>query len=208
MNSIYDFIITPKEGRYNNEIKVEDKTLIVNTNIEDHRLVSRNAIIISTPLAYSTKIKVGDEVIIHHNIFRRWYDIKGNERNSSQYFKENLYFCKPNQIYLYKKDNNWLPFMDRCFIMPLKDINPLTLDLEQKCIGILKIGNDELKASNINPGDLVGYKPGREWEFIIDNKRIYCMKSNDIVIKYEYKGNEEEYNPSWANSSKRVNQSC
>jgi len=27
------------------------------------------------------------------------------------------------------------------------------------------------------------------------------MKSNDIVIKYEYKGNETEYNPSWAQSS-------
>jgi hypothetical protein len=38
-------------------------------------------------------------------------------------------------------------------------------------------------------------------EFIVDKKRIYCMKSNDIVIKYEYKGNEEEYNPSWASSN-------
>jgi hypothetical protein len=27
------------------------------------------------------------------------------------------------------------------------------------------------------------------------------MKSNDIVIKYEHQGNEEEYNPSWAHSS-------
>ena len=30
-------------SRYNNKIKVGDKTLIVNSNIEDHRLVSRNA---------------------------------------------------------------------------------------------------------------------------------------------------------------------
>jgi hypothetical protein len=27
------------------------------------------------------------------------------------------------------------------------------------------------------------------------------MKSNDIAIKYEYQGNEKEYNPSWAKSS-------
>ena len=47
----------------------------------------------------------------------------------------------------------------------------------------------------------MGYTPYGEWEFIIDNQRLYCMKSNDIVIKYEYKGNETEYNPSWANSS-------
>ena len=91
--------------------------------------------------------------------------------------------------------------MDRCFVMPIKDTNYLSNDKEQKCVGILKIGNKALEAYDINPGDLVGYKPGREWEFIIDSKRVYCMKSNDIVIKYEYKGNEEEYNPSWASSN-------
>lgn len=37
MNSIYDFIITPTNSRYNNKIKVGDKTLIVNSNIEDHK---------------------------------------------------------------------------------------------------------------------------------------------------------------------------
>ena len=200
MNSIYDFIITPKEGRYNNEVKIGDKTLIVNANIEDHRMVSKSAIVVSIPLAYTTCIKEGDEIMVHHNIFRRWYDVRGNERNSGQYFKENLYFCKPDQIYLHKKEDKWIPFMNRCFVMPIKDIDSLTLDVEKKCIGILKIGNNELEALDIHPGDLVGYKPGREWEFIIDNKRIYCMKSNDIVIKYEYQGNEEEYNPSWANS--------
>jgi len=201
MNSIYNFIIKPKNGRYNNEINIGDTTLVVNTNIEDHKMVSRHAIVVSTPIAYCTDIKEGDEVIIHHNIFRRWYDVRGNERNSSQYFKEDLYFCKPNQIYLYKKDDKWLPFLDRCFIMPIKDTDSLTLDLEKKCVGILKIGNKELEALDINPGDLVGYRPGREWEFIIDSKRIYCMESNDIIIKYEHKGNEEEYNPGWASSS-------
>ena len=201
MKSIYNFIITPKKGRYNNEIEIGDKTLIINANIEDHKMVSRHAVVVSTPLAYCTDIKAGDEIIIHHNIFRRWYDIKGNERNSGQYFKEDLYFCKPDQIYLRKDDDKWLPFMNRCFVMPIKDTDTLTLDMEKKCVGILKIGNKELEALDINPGDLVGYRPGREWEFVIDGKRIYCMKSNDIVIKYEYKGNEEEYNPGWASSS-------
>jgi len=200
MNSIYDFIIKPKEGRYNNEIEIGDKILIVNANIEDHRMVSKNAIVVSTPLAYTTGIKKGDEIMVHHNIFRRWYDVRGKERNSGQYFKEDLYFCKPNQLYLYKKDDQWVSFGERCFIKPLKNTDVLTNDIEQKHIGILKIGNPTLKALGINPGDLVGYKPGREWEFIIENQRVYCMKSNDIVIKYEYQGNEEEYNPSWANS--------
>ncbi len=201
MNSITDFIITPTNERYNNKISIGDKTLIINSNVEDHKMVSRHATVVSVPLAYNLNIKKGDEIIIHHNIFRRWYDVRGNQRNSSQYFKEDLFFCKPDQIYLYKKGDNWLPFMDRCFVMPIKDTNYLSNDKEQKCVGILKIGNKALEAYDINPGDLVGYKPGREWEFIIDSKRIYCMKSNDIVIKYEYKGNEEENNQSWANSN-------
>ena len=202
MNSIYDFIVTPTNERYNNKIKVGDKTLIVNSNIEDHKMVSRHATVVSVPLAYKTVIKKGDEIIIHHNIFRRWYDIRGKERNSSQYFKEDLYFCKPNQIYLHKKENNWVPFMNRCFVMPIKETDSLLTDIEKKCVGILKIGNNDLEALNINPGDLIGYTPYGEWEFVIDEERLYCMKSNDIVIKYENKGNEEEYNPSWASSSR------
>ena len=200
MNSVYDFIITPKEGRYNNEKKVGDKTLVLNTSIEDHKLVSKQAIIVAVPLAFKTILKVGDEVMVHHNIFRRWYDVKGKDRNSGQYFKEDLYFCKPDQVYLYKRNNKWLSIGQRCFVKPIKDTNSLTVDIEQKHIGILKIGNSSLEALGINPGDLIGYKSNREWEFIIDEDRLYCMKSNDIIIEYEYQGNEEEYNPSWTRS--------
>ena len=45
------------------------------------------------------------------------------------------------------------------------------------------------------------FKLIRKFDFIIDDQRLYCMKSNDIVIKYEYQGNEVENNPSWAKSS-------
>ena len=200
MNSIYDFIITPKNSRYNNTKTIGDKTLILNTSIEDHKLVSKEAIVVSVPLAFKTMLKPGDEIIVHHNIFRRWYDVRGKDRNSGQYFKEDLYFCKPDQLYLYKRKDKWLAIGQRCFIKPLKDNSVLNNETEIKHIGILKIGNSSLEALGINPGDLVGIKPGREWEFIIDDERLYCMKSNDIVIKYEHKGNEEEYNPSWAHS--------
>ena len=200
MHSIYSFIVSPKKKRYNNEITIGDKTLITNSNVEDHNLVSKQAVIISVPLMYKGDIKIGDEVMIHHNIFRRWYDQRGNQRNSSQYFKEDLYFCNIDQIYLYKNNNEWKALDDRCFIKPIKDTNQLSADIERKHIGILKIGNSFLEALEISAGDLVGFKPGREWEFIVDDERLYCMKSNNIVIKYEYQGNEEEYNPSWARS--------
>ena len=198
MRSVFDFIVKPVGSRYDNSIKVDDKELILNTKIESFKSVNNIAEVVAIPLAYKTDIKVGDTVVIHHNVFRRFYDMKGKQKNSRSYFKEDLYFVDPDQIYLYKTDTEWKSFGDRCFVKPLKNIDHLKLDKERKLIGILKYGNDSLKALEINPGDLVGYTPFGEYEFIIDNQRLYCMKSNDIVIKYGYKGDEEEYNPSWA----------
>jgi hypothetical protein len=207
MQSVFSFIVKPLGDRYNNKVKVNDKELILNTKIESFKSVNNLAEVVSTPLAYSTDIKKGDIVLIHHNVFRRFYDIRGNQKNSRAYFMDDLYFCDLDQIYLYKRENKWQTFGDRCFIKPLKNIDYLKLDKEQRLIGILKYGNDALNKLKINPGDLVGYTPFGEFDFIIDGERLYCMKSNDIVIKYEYKGDEAEYNPSWTQSGIGTDQS-
>lgn len=201
MNSLYDFIVEPIGERYNNTIEVDNLKLILNTKIESYKFVNKTAKVISVPLAYKTVIKPGDHVIIHHNVFRRYYDIKGKEKNSSKYFKDNLYFCQPDQIYMYKKQNEWKSFMDRCFVKPILNNDDLSLDKTKSLVGILRYGNSSLNELKIAPGDLVGYTPNSEWEFIIDNELLYCMKSNDIVIKYEHQGNEAKYNPSWTKSS-------
>ena len=198
MNSLYDFIVEPIGERYNNTIEVDNLKLILNTKIESYKFVNKTAKVISVPLAYKTVIKPGDHVIIHHNVFRRYYDIKGKEKNSSKYFKDNLYFCQPDQIYMYKKQNEWKSFMDRCFVKPILNNDNLSLDKTKSLVGILRYGNSSLNELKIAPGNLVGYTPNSEWEFIIDNELLYCMKSNDIVIKYEHQGNETKYNPAWA----------
>jgi len=201
MKSLYDFIVEPLGGKYNNTINIDGKSLVLNTKIESFKFVNRLAKVIKTPLAFNLDIKAGDIVVIHQNVFRTFYDMKGRKKKSRSYFKDNLYFCALDQIYLYKNSNGWNSFGDRCFIKPIKSKDNLTLDKEASLIGILKYGNSSLEALEINEGDVVGYTPNGEWEFIIDEERLYCMKSNDIVIKYEYQGNEEEYNPSWAHSS-------
>ena len=201
MRSIFSFIVKPVGERYNNKIKVDSKELIVNTKIESFKSVNNFAEVVATPLAYNTDIKVGDIILIHHNVFRVFYDIRGNKKNSRSYFKDDLYFCELDQIYLYKNTGKWKAFGDRCFVKPIKNKDYLNVDKEQKLIGILKYGNSSLEVLKIREGDLVGYTPYGEFDFVIDGKRLYCMKSNDIVIKYEYKGNEAEYNPSWTQSS-------
>ena len=201
MNSLYDFIVKPYGGRYDNSIKVGDKELVLNTKIETFKAVNNIAEVVAVPLAVRTNIKVGDKVIIHHNVFRVFYDMKGRKKNSRSLFKDNTFFASLDQIYMYGDLGNWKAFGDRCFVMPLKSKDFLTLDKEQKLIGILKYGNSSLEALKISPGDLVGYTPFGEFDFIIDDQRLYCMKSNDIVIKYEYQGDEVENNPSWASRS-------
>ena len=201
MKSLYDFIVEPLGDKYSNTVSVGDKKLVVNTKIENWKFVNRVARVVETPAAFSTPIKKGDTVVIHQNVFRTFYNIKGEKKKIRSWFKNNLYFCAVDQIYLYKNNNGWHTINDRCFVTPIKNTEDLTLDKEASLIGILKYSNKFLEALNINPGDLIGFTPNSEWEFLVDNKRLYCMKSNDIVIKYEYQGNEEEYNPSWASSS-------
>ncbi len=201
MKSLYDFIVEPLGDKYSNTVNIDGKSLVLNTKIESFKFVNRLAKVIKTPLAFNIDIKAGDIVVIHQNVFRTFYDMKGKKKKSRSFFKDNLYFCSIDQIYLYKNSNGWNSFGDRCFIKPIKSKDDLTLDKEASLIGILKYGNSSLNKLKINPGDLVGYTPNGEWEFLVEKERLYCMKSNDIVIKYEHEGNEEEYNPSWASSS-------
>ena len=200
MKSLFDFIVEPVGQRYNNNVKVGDKSLIINTEIDSFKYINNIAKVIEIPLSYKTPIKKGDLIMIHHNVFRRWYNIRGEEKNSKSYFKEDLYFVQRDQIYLYKRKSKWQAFDNRCFISPIRDEVDINNWQEQSLIGILKYGNNALEVLGINEGSLVGYKPLGEYEFVVDGKRLYCMKSNDIVIKYERQGNEVEYNPSWAQS--------
>ena len=193
MNAAYkDFIIKPIGDRYNNSIRVDDKELILNTEIFNHQYINRLAKVIATPLLFQSPVKVGDEVIVHHNVFRRWHDMKGVERNSRSYWKEDKYIVSQDQIYLY--DNKAMPGYS--FVKPIKSNNKLSTNIEQPLVGVVKYTDDTF---DINT--LVGFTPNSEYEFIINGERLYRVMNKFITIKYEYQGNEEEYNPSWAKSS-------
>jgi len=197
MKSLYDFIVTPLDERYDNVKDVDGEELVINTNIENHQFVSKKGKVVSVPSAFKTNIKPGDIIYVHHNIFRRYYDIKGREKNSGVYFKEDMYFCSPDQIYMY----NNIPHLNYCFVKPIHSKYTLTFSKEQEHFGILKYSNSSLEAVGLTPGDLIVFTPNSEFEFIINGERLYCMKSNDIALTHEHEGNEKEYNPSWAESS-------
>ena len=201
MKSVYNFVVKPKGERYNNTKKLDGGELILNTEIYNHQYVNREAIVISTPIIGDTDIKSGDTVIVHHNVFRRWHNVKGIEKNSRSYFNESTYMISKDQIFLYKRNNKWNAPKGYCFVKPLKAIDQFNIESEKPLQGIVKYSDGTVKVN-----DLVGFRPSSEYEFIIDGERLYRVLSNLITIKYEYQGNEEEYNPSWTESGRGINQ--
>ena len=199
MKSVYDFVVSPIKSRYNNTKKIGDKELVVNTEIFNHHFVSREAVVKSVPLIGETNIKVGDKVILHHNVFRRWHNMRGEEKNSRSFFDEETYFISEEQIFLYKsEDTDWRASKGYCFVKPIVSKNNLDTNIEEPLIGVLKYLDDGLETTGLQKDDLVGFSPDDEYEFVIDGQRLYRVMTQFITIKYEYQGNEEEYNPSWA----------
>ena len=194
MKAYKDFIVSPIGERYNNSKKVDDKELILNTEVYNHQYINRLAKVIATPLLFQSPINVGDEVIIHHNVFRRWHDVKGRERNSRSYMGDNKYLVSEDQLFLYNQ-NNWKTMPGFSFVKPLKATNKFNLNNEKPLIGIIKYSDGTFQKQ-----ELVGFDPVSEYEFIVNGERLYRVLNKFITIKYEYQGNEEEYNPSWAQS--------
>ena len=193
MQSLFSFIVKPKKERYDNKKYIDGQELLLNTEISDHRYVSRVGIVTSLPKSEKTEIKIGDEVIVHHNVFRRFHDAKGIEKNSRSYWKEDKYFVTADQIFLYKRNNIWYAPKDYCFIKPIKSNNIIEKEIPLR--GIVKYLNKNFNKIKVN--DLVGFMPSGEYEFIVDGERLYRVLTKFITIKYERKGNETEYNPSW-----------
>ena len=196
MKSVYNFVVTPIGQRYNNVKKVGDKELIVNTEIFNHQHVNRRAKVLSIPIIGDTNIEINDDVILHHNVFRRWHNVKGVEKNSKSYFNEDTYIVQPDQIFLYKKFWQWHSPKGFCWVKPMKNKDKYANSETQENIGIVKYTDGSFKVN-----DLVGFTPISNYEFVIDGELLYRVYTKFITIKYEYQGNEEAYNPSWAQSS-------
>jgi hypothetical protein len=191
MKAYKDFIVSPIGDRYNNSKKVGDKELVLNTEVFNHQYVNRLAKVIATPLLFSSPINVGDEVIVHHNVFRRWHNVKGEEKNSRSYLGDNRYLISEDQLFLYKHDK-WRAMPGYSFIKPIKSTDKFSVENEKSLVGIIKYSDGFFKE-----GELVGFSPRMQCEDFIEGERLYRVMNKFITIKYEYQGNEEEYNPSW-----------
>ena len=196
MKSVFNFMVRPKSSRSTSKKNIDGKELLLNTEVQNHHYTSRIGIVTALPIATPTDISIGDEVILHHNVFRRFRDVRGVEKNSKSYFSEDLFFAQPDQIYAYKNEDEWCCIDGYCFIKPIANKDKFSLEHERVGIGIVKYADEGFKKD-----ELVGFKPGMEYEFNIEEQRLYRVPTNQITIKYDYQGDEEEYNPSWTQGS-------
>ena len=185
MKALHDYIVTT-DNRYNNAVDVEGKELIVNTEIteRDAEFVNRIATVIATPASKESAIQVGDDVIIHHNVFRRWYDMRRNEKNTGSFIKENQYVVSEDQVFAYKRDGEWKATLRYCFVEPIVDDSMFKDERYKHLKGVLRFTDDYLDSLGIKPGTIVGFTPDSEYEFTIDDKLLYRIYSTHLTIDY------------------------
>jgi len=137
MKALYDFIIEPVGDRYNNKKEIEGSELILNTELHNHNYSNRVAKVIAVPSEIETEIEIGDEIIVHHNVFRRFKDIRGVEKNSRSYYKDNIYFASQDQVYAYKRCCGWMSCRGFNFVKPITETKMFSVDFEKEGMGVL-----------------------------------------------------------------------
>ncbi len=186
MRSPHSFIVRPLNNkRYNNTKDIGGIEFIVSTSEEDHKFSNRFAEVIETPVGYDGKISKGDTLLVHHNVFKFYNDMRGRRRSGKSYFQDDLFFVDLEQFYAYKKDGTWYSYDRYCFVKPVPATESYIYKpfSEEPLVGLVKISNDYLISKGVNNGDRISFKPESEYEFDIDGEKLYRMYDHQITMK-------------------------
>jgi hypothetical protein len=186
MRSPFYFIAKPVNGkRYDNTKEIGGVDFIVSTSEEDHKFSNRFAEVVELPLGYKGPIKEGDTLLVHHNVFKFYNDMRGRQKSGKSFFKDDLFFIETEQFFMYKQDNKWNAYDRFCFVKPI----PTTQSYikkpfsEEPLMGIMRYPNEYLLERGIKEGDMVCFSPDSEYEFTVDDEKLYRMYDHQITIK-------------------------
>lgn len=183
MRPRFSYIVSPIGGEYNNTKKIGGVDVVVNTTIEDAKFVNRLGVVMAVPENDTENIKVGDKVIVHHNVFRTYLNMKGKKTKSNEFFRDDMYLVNPERIFLYKSNEKWKTINKFCFVAPKayeQDSKLLSTKKEEDHVGSLIYYDSELKSEGLSKDSLVAFTKNSEYEFEIDGKKLYRMRNNDI----------------------------
>lgn len=185
MQSPFSFIVKPLNNRrYDNIKSYGNIDFITSTSEEDFKSSNRYAEVIALPINYSGEIKIGDTLLVHHNVFKFYNDMYGRRKSGKSYFKDNLFFVDPDQFFLYKTNNTWKAHNSYCFIKPSKEKKYIIekFSKEEALFGTIKYINNELLSLGLNVGDEISYQPHSEYEFSVDGEKLYRMYTRNITL--------------------------
>ena len=185
MKSPFYFIIEPeKNRRYDNTMDIGDIEFITSVSKEDFKFSNRVGIVQETPIGYKGEIEKGDKVLVHHNVFKYYNDMKGKERSGRSFLKDNTFFVDETQFFAYTKNNEWKAYSKYCFIKPVKkkDYFIEKPGTTEPLVGEVKYINDELIKLGVSPGDIVAYEPNTEYVFNVDGEKLYRMYTSNITM--------------------------
>lgn len=185
MKSPYNFIVSPVNlRRYDNIKEIGNVDLITSVSQEDHTTSNRLANVISTPINYHGPIEQGDVLLVHHNVFKFYYDMYGRQKSGRSFLKDDLFLIDNEQFFLYKKNNKWYAHSKYCFIkpIPLKESPIYKGGNEEPLFGVVKYINQELIDLGVKEGDEVSFTPDSEYEFYVDGEKLYRMFTNNITM--------------------------
>tara|TARA_B110000285_G_C15071086_1_gene587987 strand:+ start:535 stop:1098 length:564 start_codon:yes stop_codon:yes gene_type:complete len=185
MRSPDAFIVQPlNDTRYDNIRELGDVEFIVNSSQEDHRFSNRYAIVEATPISYTGPISKGDTLLVHHNVFKYYYDMKGVQKSGRSYFKDQLFFIEEDQFFLYKKDDQWKAHGKYCFVKPVEEKASWIKKFvkEEPLFGTLRYSNEQLEKLGVKEGDEISFTPQSEYEFTVDGEKLYRMYTENITM--------------------------
>lgn len=181
---------------YLNKKQVGDKELIINTEIteRDAQFVNRIGKVEGIPtFGGNSAVQNGDAVVVHHNVFRHYYDVRQNLRHSSSYIKDGLYRVDVDQIFAKQSPGGvWEALDGFSFVKPMANTDEWSTSTEEALKGELYFEGKGTDKLGISKGDTVGFTPNSEYEFVIDGVRLYRVYTADLnILFYEPKETTE-----------------
>lgn len=178
MIPINEFVVEPnKLMRYDNVEKIGDVDFITSASLEDHKVSNRVANVLEVPLRYEGPVKKGYKLIVHHNVFKYYNDMRGKRKSGKSYFFGDKFLIDDEQWYMYHDGNSWHAREGSCFVEPIKLLTGSRLPLH----GVMRYPDSYLKSKGVVDGVEVIFEPESEYEFNIDGTILYRMTSQSVV---------------------------
>lgn len=185
MKSPFYFMVRPYNGRrYDNLKDIGGSQVIISVSEEDHTVSNRLAEVISTPVGYEGDISPGDFLLVHHNVFKFYNDMRGVQRSGRSFLKDDIFFVDTEQFFMHKKNGIWKAVDRYCFVKPVENIKSsiMSFGREESLIGEMAYPNDYLVNMGVKSGDFVVFPPYSKYEFNVDGERMYRIYDHQIVM--------------------------